>query len=671
MTTSCHTMPNPPPDMSAFGMMNALRTGDAFIDTAICMLIPVFLPIVMGFGDKSVELLKGFITKWFYYQYCCREIKLVVISSGYGWTDFEPLDNEEKNHVLQRALKLHIASLNIEILNSDISFVEQEAKYTLKKVTKADRLKRLKVAGMPSEDEWVKLGNGIDFKISYSRDDNNSSNNSRKTRTEVIYSLKAVNPGGEKKIDAFISEAMDAYVQQAVESEDNDRYLYIMQTRKRGDDDDDNKFRYKRYKLLEPPLAKTFDSLFFKEKARLMNVINMFQPPTGGPPTGKYGIPGYPHKLGLLLHGPPGTGKTSFIKALGQYTQRQIISIDLCKITTNQELMDIIFDQTFPVVQNGEYDYDFDGALQFKDVIFVMEDVDAATDIVLQRKSGDKKIDESTSLNSMQMIGDMMGTGVEKGVKKEKSKNDDKDDADEKEDDKKSSTSGDSGGGLGFGGLALEWSKKQDKDKLNLSGLLNVLDGIVDTPGRLLIMTSNHPEKLDSALTRPGRIDMIIKLDYMEPEECKLMLLHYFQQEMTEDDEMRLENILRHGNTEGLVVPGKVPQYTPAELEQLCIEYNCIKDFLSELDRRSKMFMEDDQNKFSKPGPVRQTLLGNSKLNTPIPSNPVSRHVSGHVYRVDGKVMPQENLLEEAASKLASLNENSCNFSLKSNIDDQ
>ena len=34
-------------------------------------------------------------------------------------------------------------------------------------------------------------------------------------------------------------------------------------------------------------------------------------------------------------------------------------------------------------------------------------------------------------------------------------------------------------------------------DALNLSGLLNVLDGVVDTPGRIVVMTANHPEKLD------------------------------------------------------------------------------------------------------------------------------------------------------------------------------
>lgn len=47
-------------------------------------------------------------------------------------------------------------------------------------------------------------------------------------------------------------------------------------------------------------------------------------------------------------------------------------------------------------------------------------------------------------------------------------------------------------------------------------GLLNVLDGVVETPGRIVIMTTNHPETLDPALIRPGRIDKRINLGYMK-----------------------------------------------------------------------------------------------------------------------------------------------------------
>ncbi|OTB09564.1 hypothetical protein M426DRAFT_316118 [Hypoxylon sp. CI-4A] len=47
--------------------------------------------------------------------------------------------------------------------------------------------------------------------------------------------------------------------------------------------------------------------------------------------------------------------------------------------------------------------------------------------------------------------------------------------------------------------------------RLSLSGLLNILDGVASQEGRVLIMTTNHLEKLDKALIRPGRIDMIVK----------------------------------------------------------------------------------------------------------------------------------------------------------------
>ncbi|KAF4582832.1 mitochondrial chaperone BCS1 [Ophiocordyceps camponoti-floridani] len=42
----------------------------------------------------------------------------------------------------------------------------------------------------------------------------------------------------------------------------------------------------------------------------------------------------------------------------------------------------------------------------------------------------------------------------------------------------------------------------------SLSGLLNTLDGVASQEGRILIMTTNHVERLDEALIRPGRVDV-------------------------------------------------------------------------------------------------------------------------------------------------------------------
>lgn len=47
-----------------------------------------------------------------------------------------------------------------------------------------------------------------------------------------------------------------------------------------------------------------------------------------------------------------------------------------------------------------------------------------------------------------------------------------------------------------------------EKSGVTLSGLLNAIDGLAARDGRILFITSNHPEKLDPALLRPGRIDV-------------------------------------------------------------------------------------------------------------------------------------------------------------------
>lgn len=46
------------------------------------------------------------------------------------------------------------------------------------------------------------------------------------------------------------------------------------------------------------------------------------------------------------------------------------------------------------------------------------------------------------------------------------------------------------------------------------------LVGVVGTPGLIIIMTTNHPEQLEPALIRPGRIDKKIMLGHMVPVTC-------------------------------------------------------------------------------------------------------------------------------------------------------
>merc|ERR1719273_262855 len=50
-------------------------------------------------------------------------------------------------------------------------------------------------------------------------------------------------------------------------------------------------------------------------------------------------------------------------------------------------------------------------------------------------------------------------------------------------------------------------SAYQGLNRLTFSGLLNAIDGVTSTEGRILFMTTNYVERLDPALIRPGRVD--------------------------------------------------------------------------------------------------------------------------------------------------------------------
>src|SRR5258708_34026656 len=59
-----------------------------------------------------------------------------------------------------------------------------------------------------------------------------------------------------------------------------------------------------------------------------------------------------------------------------------------------------------------------------------------------------------------------------------------------------------------------ETEKGDKKSGVTLSGLLNVVDGLFSPPGAIFVMTTNHREKLDPALIRPGRIDLQLHITY-------------------------------------------------------------------------------------------------------------------------------------------------------------
>lgn len=62
----------------------------------------------------------------------------------------------------------------------------------------------------------------------------------------------------------------------------------------------------------------------------------------------------------------------------------------------------------------------------------------------------------------------------------------------------------------------------------SLSGLLNAIDGICSTEDRILIATTNHIEKLDPALVRPGRFELILKIDNLDDETSRKMFKKFY-----------------------------------------------------------------------------------------------------------------------------------------------
>ena len=90
-----------------------------------------------------------------------------------------------------------------------------------------------------------------------------------------------------------------------------------------------------------------------------------------------------------------------------------------------------------------------------------------------------------------------------------------------------------------------------------MSGLLNFIDGLWSSCGneRIIIFTTNHKEKLDPALLRPGRMDVHIEMGFCTPAGFRKLATTYLG---IKDDKL-------FGSVDDLI---KSVQVTPAEVAQ-------------------------------------------------------------------------------------------------------
>lgn len=240
----------------------------------------------------------------------------------------------------------------------------------------------------------------------------------------------------------------------------------------------------------------TFDDVFFEGKDKLVQAIDGH-------------IAGVVPKIALYMHGEPGCGKTSICKAIAAKTGYSVMEIKLSMVKHDDELRNLVFDNAMYVYDQGSH---YHRAVDTKRRIYLFEDIDAETDVVFARSDGK--------------------SGAEKQIELE----DELDKVDPPKSGKTSTTKK---------SILEDMIKMQ---KLTLQGMLNVLDGIIALDG-IVIITTNHPEKLDPALIRPGRMTHRIKMGRLSAE-CGGQLVRKFHPEWT----------------------GTIPadKYTPAELEVIC-----------------------------------------------------------------------------------------------------
>ena len=322
-----------------------------------------------------------------------------------------------------------------------------------------------------SQKEHFKMTEEIYGVINISKEtDNNGKNPMMTEEFQITLSSKVLNAD---ELQHTLAEWVEEY--KRFLNSDSSKYLKYFLYTPSADVNDDYYDATSHYSEFRFESGKSFANVFYPEKEDIVKRINFFTNNKAW-----YKKRGIPYTMGLMFYGDPGCGKTSTIKAIANHTQRHIVSVPLNKIKTAKELLNVFYNVK----------------MNYKDIplnkrLYVLEDIDAADlkDVVGER-SNDKEKENKAEEDSKETGFDINLLNLIK-----------------------------SSSPLG----------KVESQKLTLASLLEVLDGVMEMDGRMLIITTNYPEKLDKALIRPGRIDLKVKFGPCTTDNIVKMFEHYFE----------------------------------------------------------------------------------------------------------------------------------------------
>lgn len=179
---------------------------------------------------------------------------------------------------------------------------------------------------------------------------------------------------------------------------------------------------------------------------------------------------GIPYQLGILLYGPPGTGKSSLIKAIAAHLNYSVSVLSSSKMGQLTEALSTLSLKT----------------------ICVIEDVDSNVVTHVRKSKKSKKFNNLPRKTRSSEYSEPLSS----------------DDNDEP--------------------LSETDGLMEALASTGLAAVLNSIDGLTSVHGRILLLTTNHPEKLDPALIRPGRIDLKLEIGYVDNEMLETFIKRFY-----------------------------------------------------------------------------------------------------------------------------------------------